>query len=87
MSSRNNSKGKRIKARGIVTKTRRKTSKKILNKQDQGLTIKRSSGRKEKFNTDRMAQTVGRSGVPFMMARDIAKKVTKKIKKGSYGPQ
>ena len=26
-----------------------------------------------------MAQTVGRSGVPFLMARDIAKKVSNKI--------
>lgn len=28
-----------------------------------------------------MAQTVSRSGVPFLMARDIAKKVSTKIKK------
>ena len=42
--------------------------------------IHRSSGRKEKFDVDRMAQTTGRSGVPFLMARDIAKNVSKKIK-------
>jgi hypothetical protein len=41
--------------------------------------IKRSSGRKEKFDTERLAQTVGRSGVPYLMARDIAKKATRKI--------
>jgi hypothetical protein len=42
--------------------------------QQQEIVIKRSSGRKEKFDTNRMAQTVGRSGVPFLMARDVAKK-------------
>ena len=42
--------------------------------------IRRSSGRKEKFDANRLAQTVSRSGVPYMMARDIAKKATKKIK-------
>jgi transcriptional regulator NrdR family protein len=45
----------------------------------QQITIKRSSGRKEKFDTERMSQTVGRSGVPFLMARDVAKKVSRKI--------
>jgi hypothetical protein len=45
----------------------------------QQINIKRSSGRKEKFDTERMAQTVGRSGVPFSMARDVAKKVSGKI--------
>jgi hypothetical protein len=48
------------------------------------ITIKRSSGRKEKFDTNRMAQTVGRSGVPFLMARDVAKKVAGKIKQEDY---
>ena len=46
----------------------------------QELVIKRSSGRKEKFDTNRMTQTVGRSGVPFLMARDVAKTVSNKIK-------
>jgi hypothetical protein len=49
-------------------------------KQQQQIVIKRSSGRKEKFDTNRMAQTVGRSGVPFLMARDVAKTVSNKIK-------
>ena len=49
------------------------------------MTIRRSSGRKETFSTDRMGQTISRSGVPFMMARDIAKKVTKKI--GNVSPK
>jgi len=45
--------------------------------------IGRSTGRKEKFDTNRMAQTVSRSGVPFLMARDVAKKVSTKIRKDS----
>jgi hypothetical protein len=48
----------------------------------------RSSRRKEKFDTERMAQTVSRSGVPFIMARDISKKIAKKVKnKSSTSPQ
>ena len=50
------------------------------------IVVKRSSGRVEKFDTDRLAQTVSRSGVPFLMARDIAKKATKKIKSQITSP-
>jgi hypothetical protein len=56
-------------------------------KKEQQIVIRRSSGRKEKFDTDRMAQTVSRSGVPFLMARDVAKKVSNKLKQESYTPQ
>ena len=41
--------------------------------------IERSTGRKEKFDTNRLAQTSSRSGIPFVMAKDIAQKTTKKI--------
>lgn len=41
--------------------------------------IKRTSGRREKFETDKMAQTVSRSGTPFLLARDVAKTVSKKV--------
>jgi transcriptional repressor NrdR len=41
--------------------------------------IKRTSGRREKFETDKMAQTVSRSGTPFLLARDVAKTVTEKV--------
>ena len=51
----------------------------LKRKPQQQISIKRSSGRKEKFDTNRMAQTVSRSGIPFIMARDIAKKVSNKI--------
>lgn len=48
-------------------------------KREKSIYVKRSSGRQEKFDSDRMTQTVSRSGVPFLMARDITKKVVRKI--------
>jgi hypothetical protein len=54
--------------------------KRVANKQSKDITIRRSSGRREKFSTDRMAQTVSRSGVPFIMARDISKRIAKRVK-------
>jgi hypothetical protein len=54
--------------------------KRAANRQSRVLTIRRSSGRREKFNMERMAQTVSRSGVPFIMARDISKKIARKVK-------
>jgi hypothetical protein len=59
---------------------RQPAKKKTRRKRPAAVTIRRSSGRKEKFDLDRMAKTTGRSGVPFMMARDIAKNVSKKVK-------
>lgn len=47
--------------------------------------IRRSSGRKELFDVDQMAQTTGRSGVPFLIARGVAKKVAKEIRAESKG--
>jgi hypothetical protein len=61
-----------------------KKTKPLKKDKQQQITIKRSSGRKEKFDTNRMAQTVSRSGVPFLMARDVAKKVSGKIKSEDY---
>lgn len=55
--------------------------------QQQQISIKRSSGRKEKFDTNRLAQTVARSGVPFLMARDVAKRVSGKIEHEAYTQQ
>jgi transcriptional repressor NrdR len=64
------------------------SKKRATNRQSGGITIRRSSGRREKFNTERMAQTVSRSGVPFIMARDISKKIAKKVKnRSSTSPQ
>lgn len=59
------------------------SKKRAANRQSRVITIRRSSGRREKFNMERMAQTVSRSGVPFIMARDISKKIAKKVKNKS----
>ena len=45
------------------------------------IVLKRSSGREENFDTDKLTQTVSRSGVSFPVARDVAKSITKKRKK------
>jgi hypothetical protein len=45
------------------------------------ISVRRSSGRKEKFEIDRMPQITSRSGVPFLMARDIAKNTSNKLTK------
>ena len=68
-------------------RTARKTKavKKRARKKPAAITIRRSSGRKEKFDLDRMASTTSRSGVPFLVARDISKGVAKKIKSEAKG--
>ena len=66
------------------TKRRTNNNKKMKEKQ---IAVKRSSGRREKFDTNRMAQTVSRSGVPFLMARDVSKNVSNKIRKDVSGVQ
>ncbi len=68
--------GKRTKQKGL-----RKTAK---NKPAE-ITVRRSSGRKEIFDTDRLASTVGRSGVPFILAHDVAKTLTRKIRAEARG--
>ncbi len=65
-----------------------KTARATINKRNNkkvAINIRRSSGRKETFNVDRMAQTTSRSGVPFMMARDISKNISKKINSEAKG--
>ena len=67
-------------AKHTTTGSKKKKKKtKARGKKKIAINIRRSSGRKEKFDVNRMAQTTGRSGVPFVMARDIAKNVSKKI--------
>jgi hypothetical protein len=65
---------RRLSRKSRVVKKKRRATKPVA------ITIRRSSGRKEKFDLDRMAKTTSRSGVPFLMARDIAKNVSKKIR-------
>lgn len=80
--SRDMSSNSRSKSRMLRKNKDLKTSprKRVANKQSKDITIRRSSGRRERFSTDRMAQTVSRSGVPFMMARDISKRIAKRVK-------
>ena len=59
--------------------------KRAARKKPAAITVRRSTGRKEKFNVDRMAQTAGRSGVPFLMARNIAKNVSKQLRSEARG--
>jgi len=59
----------------ITKKTRRPAIKKQClrgGKPQQQVSIRSSSGRKEKFDTDRMAQTIDRSGVPLIECRTIS---------------
>jgi transcriptional regulator NrdR family protein len=66
------------------TKERKKSNKdRSKSAKPRNILIVRSSGRKEKFDVNRMAQTISRSGTPFLMARDISKKVSRKIKASS----
>ena len=62
-----------------IRKSKIAKRKKRIRKKATAITIRRSSGRKEKFDLDRMTAITSRSGVPFVMARDIAKNVSKKI--------
>jgi hypothetical protein len=78
------SKSRKGKGNTRIAKRKQKVNKTKPLKKEQQIVIRRSSGRKEKFDTDRMAQTVSRSGVPFLMARDVAKKVSDKLKHESY---
>jgi hypothetical protein len=76
-------KSSNVNSKKISTKpTPKKTSK--LNssmKSNKEIVLKRSSGRAEKFDTNKLTLTVSRSGVSFPVARDVAKSITKKIKK------
>lgn len=93
-SKRNKSVDMKRATRRKVTGARRPKTLKTINQPRQKrkpalkkeIVVKRSSGRVEKFDTNRLAQTVSRSGVPFLMARDIAKKATKKIKSQIMSP-
>jgi transcriptional repressor NrdR len=71
--------------RRTTTKTKTKQSSKATSRtrnrkaKTSDIVIKRTSGRTEKFETNKMAQTVSRSGTPFLLARDVAKTVSEKV--------
>jgi len=58
-----------------------KKTNKMNSKSKKEIVLKRSSGREENFDIGKLTQTVSRSGVSFPVARDVAKSITKKIKK------
>jgi hypothetical protein len=70
-----------LNSKNVSNKLKSKKPSKSTGKIKKDIVLRRSSGREEKFNTDRLTQTVSRSGVSFPVARDVAKSITKKIKK------
>lgn len=46
---------------------------------EKNIVIRRSTGREEKFDPNRLAKTSSRSGIPFAMAKDIANITTEKV--------
>ena len=72
---------KRRKTKTTRTKPSKATRRIRTNKRTKtpDIIIKRTSGRREKFETDKMTQTVSRSGTPFLLARDVAKTVSEKV--------
>ena len=47
------------------------------------INVEKRNGSHESFNEDKLARGVSRSGTPFMMAKDIAKSIYKKIKENN----
>jgi hypothetical protein len=74
-------KSSNLKSKNISNKPKPKKTSKSNLKIKEDIVLKRTSGREEKFDTDKLTQTVSRSGVSFPVARDVAKSITKKIKK------
>ena len=75
----NKSKSSNRNSKNILNKP--KKTNKMNSKSKKEIVLKRSSGREENFDTGKLTQTVSRSGVSFPVARDVAKSITKKIKK------
>jgi transcriptional regulator NrdR family protein len=72
----------KARAKGKMGRARKgKAEVKAKRARPQKLIVRRTSGRTEKFDKEKMAQTMSRSGTPFMMARDVAKTVSRKISK------
>jgi hypothetical protein len=77
-------KSSNLNSKSISNKSKpKKTTKVNSTKSKKDIILKRSSGREEKFDTNKLTQTVSRSGVSFPVARDLAKSITKKIKKSA----
>jgi hypothetical protein len=68
----------KVKPRKRIAK-RRAPKRRTVDQKLAKVKVRRSSGRTEPYDKERMAKTISRSGTPFLMARDIAKSVSKKI--------
>lgn len=77
--------GKTTTAAARNTEKRRRRSR--VARQQPEIAVRRSSGRVEKFDPDKLAQTTSRAGTPFLMARDIAKTVSKKVAATAAGAE
>ena len=73
------SKSSNLNSKNISNKP--KKTNRMNSKSKKEIVLKRSSGREENFDTDKLTQNVSRSGVSFPVARDVAKSITKTIKK------
>lgn len=71
----------KLTSKNISSKSKEKKTSELPRKNKKEIVLKRSSGKIEKFDTDRLAQTVSRGGVSYPVARNIAKSTTRKIKK------
>ncbi len=66
----------------LNSNTNSNTSNRIADQENEiekNIVIRRSTGREEKFDTNRLAQTSSRSGIPFAMAKDISNKTAEKV--------
>lgn len=43
------------------------------------LTVKKNSGRTEKFDVEKLTRGISRAGTPFLIANDISKSITSKL--------
>lgn len=85
-SNKNKSKPGKTTAAARSTAKRRRSSRRVARQQPK-IVVRRTSGRVEKFDPDRLAQTTSRAGTPFLMARDIAKAVSKKVAAAAAGAE
>jgi hypothetical protein len=88
-SNNNNVKKKKIEQKGknqnqLNNSKASNISKKTSNQENEiekNIIIRRSTGREENFDTNRLAKASSRSGIPFAMAKDIANKTSEKVQK------
>ena len=53
------------------------------NSEKVNISVEKRNGSHETFDEEKLARGVSRSGIPFMMAKDIAESINKKIKENN----